>query len=108
MRTIFKAFDQIERSYKSDYSSPIYPFYLHACATWSELPSNTSTPGCTGVTRGERETAGGRQEDIQHFHFVRGKTMVLLKDGSTEYVAHVQTKMGLSALDIIKCLKQIK
>ena len=108
MRTIVKAFEYNERGYKSDYLSPIYPFYLHACATRSELPSNTSTPGCTGVTRGERATAGGRQEDIQHFHFLRGKTMVLLKDGSTEYVAHVQTKMGLTALDIIKCLKHIK
>ena len=40
---IAQAFDQIEISHKSDFFSPKWPIFLHACATCSELPSNIST-----------------------------------------------------------------
>ena len=40
---LFMAFDKIESGHKSDVFSPKRPVFLHACATYSELPSNIST-----------------------------------------------------------------
>ena len=40
---LYKAFDLIESSHKSDLYYPKYFFFLHACATWYGLPSKIST-----------------------------------------------------------------
>ena len=40
---IFKAFDQIKSSYKSNIFSPNRPLFLNACAACSKLPFNIST-----------------------------------------------------------------
>ena len=37
---LFKAFDKIESSYKSDFKQFNKSIFLHACATCYELPSN--------------------------------------------------------------------
>ena len=41
---LFKAFDWIENSHKSDLFSPKRPIFLNVCAMLHELPSNISTP----------------------------------------------------------------
>ena len=40
---LFKAIDYIKSCHKTDFSPPKCPIFLHACATCSELPTNTNT-----------------------------------------------------------------
>ena len=59
---LFKAFDQIESSHKSEFFSPKRLMFLNAFETFSELPSNISTrkePSPDGCIH-----FGGNQEEI--------------------------------------------
>ena len=69
---LFKAFDYIGSSRESDFFSPTRPIFLHACATYSKLPSNISTMSYRVGGRQIKDTFTDERKLVNH-NYIRVK-----------------------------------
>ena len=82
-------YDRIESSHNSDFFLQKIPVSLHACAMWSELPSNIST-----MARAISIEDPTRAQDFCSYSVMPLVLIVLLSDGSSENGANIWSKSG--------------